>query len=46
MIRDVTLGQFMPGKGVIHRMDPRVKIVLLIAFIVFIFCQGKCITKW
>ena len=38
MIRDVTLGQFMPGKGVIHRMDPRVKIVLLIAFIVFIFC--------
>ncbi|MCH5298979.1 MAG: energy-coupling factor transporter transmembrane protein EcfT [Ruminococcus sp.] len=38
MIRDITLGQFIPGKGIIHRMDPRVKIVLLIAFIVMIFC--------
>ncbi len=38
MIRDITLGQFVPGKGIIHRMDPRVKILLLIAFIVFIFC--------
>ena len=38
MIRDVTLGQFMPGNGIIHKMDPRVKIVLLIAYIAFIFC--------
>lgn len=38
MIRDITLGQFIPGKGVVHRADPRVKIILLIAFIVLIFC--------
>ncbi len=38
MIRDITLGQFIPGKGVIHRMDARVKILLLIAFISLIFC--------
>lgn len=38
MIRDITLGQFIPGKSVIHRMDPRAKIVLLIAFIVMLFC--------
>ena len=37
MGRDITLGQFLPGKSFIHRMDTRVKIVMLIAFIVFIF---------
>lgn len=38
MMRDITLGQFIPGKGVVHRADPRVKILLLIAFIALIFC--------
>ena len=38
MIRDITLGQFVPSKSILHRMDARVKIVLLIAFIVFVFC--------
>lgn len=37
MLRDVTLGQFMPGNSAIHRLDPRTKILLLIAVIVFIF---------
>ncbi|MCH3972444.1 MAG: energy-coupling factor transporter transmembrane protein EcfT [Oscillospiraceae bacterium] len=37
MTRDVTLGQFFPGKSLIHRLDPRVKLVLTIAFIVYIF---------
>ena len=38
MTRDIALGQFIPGNGVIHRMDARVKILLLIAFIALIFC--------
>ena len=37
MIRDVTLGQYYSAKSVLHRLDPRVKIVLLMAFIVMIF---------
>ncbi|WP_195984282.1 energy-coupling factor transporter transmembrane component T [Clostridium sp. D33t1_170424_F3] len=37
MIRDVTLGQYFPGKSLIHRLDPRVKIILTFLFIVFIF---------
>lgn len=37
MVRDVTLGQFMPGKSAIHRLDARSKILLLLGFIVFIF---------
>lgn len=37
MVRDITLGQYMPGKSMIHRLDARAKILLLIAYIVFIF---------
>lgn len=41
MVRDITLGQFMPGKSLIHRLDARSKIVLLLAYIIFIFvCQN------
>ena len=38
MVNDVTFGQYFPGKSLIHRTDPRVKIVLLIGFIVLMFC--------
>lgn len=37
MIKDITLGQFFPGNTVLHRMDPRMKIVLTVAYIVAIF---------
>ena len=41
MVRDVTFGQYFPGKSLIHRVDPRLKLVLLVCFIVFIFvCQN------
>ena len=37
MLKDITLGQFFPG----NRLDPRVKIVLTVAFIVLLFlAQG------
>ncbi len=38
MVRDVTLGQYYPGHSFIHRLDPRAKILLLIAYLVIIFC--------
>ncbi len=38
MMRDVTLGQYFPAKSVLHSMDPRAKILSLIAYIVLIFC--------
>lgn len=37
MISDITIGQFMPGKSFIHKLDPRMKIILMTAVIVFIF---------
>ena len=37
MIRDITLGQFYPGNSWIHRLDPRVKIMVTLLYIVSIF---------
>ena len=38
MVRDVAFGQYFPGKSLIHKLDPRAKILLLIGFLVIIFC--------
>ncbi|MBQ9377165.1 MAG: energy-coupling factor transporter transmembrane protein EcfT [Schwartzia sp.] len=37
MLTDITIGQFFPGTSALHRMDPRVKIILLLILIVAIF---------
>ena len=37
MLKDVTIGQFFPGKSIIHRLDPRVKLVLILALIIALF---------
>ena len=37
MLKDITLGQYFPGKSVIHRLDPRTKLVLLVTYIVALF---------
>lgn len=37
MIRDITLGQYYPTESVIHKLDPRVKLVATICFIVSLF---------
>ena len=37
MLKDITLGQYFPGNSVIHRLDPRTKLLLLIAYIVALF---------
>ena len=36
-MKDITLGQFFPGDTLIHRLDARVKLVLVILFIVELF---------
>lgn len=37
MLKDITIGQYFPGNSVIHRMDPRFKIVMTLLFIVMLF---------
>ena len=37
MLSDITLGQYFPGNSAIHRMDPRMKLILTIIYIVGVF---------
>lgn len=37
MIKDITIGQFFPGNSVIHKLDPRMKLVLTFIYIIAIF---------
>ena len=37
MLKDVTLGQFFPGDTVVHRLDPRTKLIWVILYIVALF---------
>ncbi len=44
MIKDITLGQYFPGKSLIHKLDPRVKVLLTLANIIFIFIAGNFVS--
>ena len=37
MLKDITLGQYYPVDSFVHRLDPRIKIILTFAFIVGVF---------
>ena len=37
MLKDITLGQYFPGQSVIHRLDPRTKLTMLVVYIVALF---------
>ena len=41
MIRDITIGQYYPAESRIHRLDPRVKIVCTLLFLVSLFIQNS-----
>ena len=37
MLKDITLGQYFPGNSLIHRLDPRTKLIMLVVYIVALF---------
>ena len=41
MISDITLGQFFPGNSLIHKLDPRTKILIAVLFIVAVFLANN-----
>lgn len=41
MLRDVTFGQYYNANSFVHKTDPRIKILLLIAYIVAVFLAGN-----
>jgi energy-coupling factor transport system permease protein len=44
VIKDITLGQFFPGDTVIHRLDPRTKLILTIVYIAALFIAKSYIS--
>ena len=46
MIRDITIGQYYPADSVLHKMDPRAKLVGTLVFIISVFVfhsfQSSC----
>ena len=44
MLKDITLGQYFPGKSVIHLLDPRTKLIMLVVYIVGLFVASSWIS--
>ena len=44
MLKDITLGQYFPGNSPIHRLDPRTKLIGLVAYIVALFVAKSWIS--
>ena len=41
MLKDITIGQYLPGDSVIHQLDPRTKIIGVILYMVGLFMVDK-----
>ena len=44
MLKDITLGQFFPGNSIVHRLDPRTKLLMLIVYIVALFVADNWVS--
>ena len=44
MLKDITLGQYFPGKSPIHLLDPRCKLILLVVYIVALFTASGALS--
>ncbi|MBF1051483.1 MAG: energy-coupling factor transporter transmembrane protein EcfT, partial [Peptostreptococcaceae bacterium] len=41
MLQDITIGQYYPTNSIIHKLDPRVKIMFTIIFMISLFVIDK-----
>ena len=44
MLKDITLGQYFPGRSPIHLLDPRTKLIMLVVYIVGLFVASSWIS--
>ena len=44
MLKDITLGQYFPGDTIVHRLDPRTKLILTVVYIVALFLAEHVVT--
>ena len=45
MLKDITLGQYFPGKTLLHRLDPRTKLLCVVLYIVALFNCKSVLTN-
>jgi energy-coupling factor transport system permease protein len=43
MLTDITIGQYFPGDSIVHRLDPRIKIIITIILITALFLIARFI---
>ncbi len=43
-LKDITLGQYFPGNSVVHRLDPRTKLLAVVLYIVALFLASWFVT--
>jgi energy-coupling factor transport system permease protein len=43
MLKDITIGQYFPGKSFVHRLDPRFKIIITAFYITLLFSAKEMI---
>lgn len=41
MIKDITIGQYIPGNSFVHKLDPRTKILISMLFVIALFIVNK-----
>jgi len=44
VLKDITLGQYFPGNSIIHRLDPRTKLIMLVVYIVALFMAANWVS--
>ena len=44
MLKDITLGQYFPGTTVVHKLDPRTKILLTVVYIAALFVANSFVS--
>ncbi|MCI8538237.1 MAG: energy-coupling factor transporter transmembrane protein EcfT [Oscillospiraceae bacterium] len=44
MLKDITLGQYFPGNTVVHRLDPRTKLLLTVVYIAALFLAEQLVS--
>lgn len=46
MIRDITLGQYYQGDSIVHKLDPRVKLIATIVYIISLFIYTNSVVAY
>ena len=44
MLKDISFGQFLPGNSIVHRIDPRIKLIFIFVYVIVIFITTNAVS--